>query len=180
MRNLCSYFPYLNLTIFDTQNKYMKKLLLSSALFIAITANAQDADAIKPAAKGVVYGTTVIETDNVIKVSDLESKMTNGVYQGKISGKVTEVCKTMGCWIKIEKADGSAMMVKSKEHAFFMPQDLVGRTVVIEGTASEKVVSEDKRKHFAEDAGKSKEEIKKIKGSVKEVQFIASGIKVID
>jgi hypothetical protein len=158
----------------------MKKLLLSSLLFIVINANAQDADAIKPAAKGVVYGTTVIESDDVIKVSDLESKMNNGVYQGKISGKVTEVCKTMGCWIKIEKADGTAMMVKSKEHGFFMPQDLVGRTVVIEGTASEKTVSEDKRRHYAEDAGKSKDEVKKIKGSVKEVQFVASGVKVVD
>ncbi len=174
------YHPSRNLIIFESQIKFMKKLLLFSVLFIAITANAQDADAIKPAAKGVVYGTTVIESDDVIPVSDLESKMTNGGYQGKVSGKVTEVCKTMGCWIKIEKADGTALMVKSKEHGFFMPQDLVGRNVVIEGTASVKEVSEDKRKHFAEDAGKSKEEIKKIKGSVKEVQFVASGVKVVD
>ncbi|MFN2458851.1 MAG: DUF4920 domain-containing protein [Chitinophagaceae bacterium] len=72
------------------------------------------------------------------------------------------------------------MKVKSKDHAFFMPQDLVGRTVVVEGTASVKEVSEEKRKHFAEDAGKTKEEIKKIKGSEKEVQFIAKGVQVLD
>ncbi len=41
-------------------------------------------------------------------------------------------------------------------------------------------MSEDKRKHFAEDAGKSKAEIKKIKGSEKEIQFVASGVKVLD
>ncbi len=61
-----------------------------------------------------------------------------------------------------------------------MPENLTGKTVVIEGTASIKEVSEDKRKHFAEDAGKSKEEIKKIKGSEKEVQFVAGGVKVLD
>lgn len=36
------------------------------------------------------------------------------------------------------------------------------------------------RKHYAKDAGKSKDEIKKIKGSAKEVQFVASGVKVLD
>jgi hypothetical protein len=41
-------------------------------------------------------------------------------------------------------------------------------------------VTEKKRKHLAEDAGKSKEEIAKIKGAVKELQFTASGVKVVE
>ncbi len=61
-----------------------------------------------------------------------------------------------------------------------MPENLTGKNVLIEGTANVKEVSEDKRKHFAEDAGKSKAEIKKIKGSEKEIQFVASGVKVLD
>jgi len=36
------------------------------------------------------------------------------------------------------------------------------------------------RKHYAEDAGKSKEEIAKIKGAEKDVQFSAKGVKVLD
>jgi hypothetical protein len=90
------------------------------------------------------------------------------------------VCKTMGCWIKLEKADGTTLLVKSKDHAYFMPQDLTGKTVVIEGSAAIKEVSEEKRKHMAEDAGKSKEEIRKIKGSQKELQFVATGVQVLD
>lgn len=157
----------------------MKKILFSFFLFASIAVNAQEADEIKPAAKGVLYGTTI--TDGAaVNANELQSKMAEGVFEGKVEGKVKEVCKTMGCWIRLEKADGSSLMVKSKDHGFFMPQDLVGHTVVIEGTASMKEVSEEKRKHFAEDAGKSKEEIKKIKGSEKEVQFIASGVKVVD
>ena len=127
-----------------------------------------------------MYGTEIAAAGEAISPNDIQAKMSNGVFEGKLTGKVTEVCKAMGCWIRLEKADGSSMMVKTKDHAFFLPQNLVGKTVVMEGTASVKEVSEEKRKHFAEDAGKSKEEIKKIKGSAKEVQFIASGIKVLD
>jgi hypothetical protein len=36
------------------------------------------------------------------------------------------------------------------------------------------------RKHYAEDAGKSKEEIAKIKGAEKDIQFAAKGVKVLD
>ncbi len=61
-----------------------------------------------------------------------------------------------------------------------MPENLVGKTVVIEGTATIKEESEEKPKHYAKDAGKSKDEIKKIKGAEKEVQFVASGVKVLD
>ena len=71
-------------------------------------------------------------------------------------------------------------MVKTKGHSFFMPKDIVGKTVLVEGTASMKEESEEKRKHYAEDAGKSKEEIKKIKGSAVELQMTAKGVKVLD
>ncbi len=175
-------------TIFPERSSYirgpktsnMKKLLFASIFFAAISAHSQEASEIKPAAKGVVYGAEVTENGTSISPVDLQSKMANGVFEGKVTGKVKEVCKTMGCWMKLENADGTTLMVKTKDHGYFMPLDLVGRTVVIEGTASVKEVSEDKRKHMAEDAGKSKEEIKKIKGSQKELQFIAAGVKVLD
>jgi hypothetical protein len=157
----------------------MKKLLFASLVLLGFTAGAQEADEIKPAAKGVVYGTVATE-EGAVSVNDLTARLTNGTFEGKLTGKVKEVCQTMGCWMKLEKADGTTLMVKTKDHAFFMPKDIVGKTVVIEGTASIKEESEAKQKHYAEDAGKSKEEIAKIKGAKKEVQFAASGVKVLD
>ncbi len=157
----------------------MKKILFSLLVMATVSAHAQNDD-IKPAAKGVVYGEAISAQGTAVSPADVQSKLVNNTFEGKITGKVTEVCKSMGCWIKIEKGDGTALMVKSKDHGFFMPQNLVGKTVVIEGTASVKEVTEAKRKHLAEDAGKSKAEIKKIKGSEKEVQFIAKGIEVLD
>lgn len=157
----------------------MKKIFFSLCLFAALGAAAQDAE-VKPAAKGVVYGDATVSEGTTTNVNDLQSKMAGAAFEGKVQGRVKEVCKAMGCWIRLEKADGTTLMVKSKDHAFTVPQDLIGHTVVVDGTASVKEVSEEKRRHFAEDAGKSKAEIKKIKGSEKEVQFVARSIQVVD
>lgn len=157
----------------------MKKLFFSFMLLVAVAAQAQESD-IKPAAKGVVYGEAITAQGNTVTPANLQANLVNNAFEGKITGKVKEVCKSMGCWITLEKADGTTLMVKSKDHGFFMPQDLVGKTVIVEGTASVKEVTEAKRKHLAEDAGKSKDEIKKIKGTAKELQFIAKGVEVLD
>lgn len=157
----------------------MKKLLFSFMLLVAVAAQAQESD-IKPAAKGVVYGEAITAQGNTVTPANLQANLVNNVFEGKITGKVKEVCKSMGCWITLEKADGTTLMVKSKDHGFFMPQNLVGKNVVVAGTASVKEVTEAKRKHLAEDAGKSKDEIKKIKGAQKELQFIATGVEVLD
>ena len=157
----------------------MKTLFVSALFFFSFAAAAQDDDAVKPAAKGVLYGEAITAEGSAVDVNSLQSKMAAGVFEGKVTGKVKEVCKAMGCWMKLEKADGTELMVKTKNHGYFMPQDLVGKTVVVEGTASVKEISEEKRKHLAEDAGKSNDEIKKIKGATQELQFVAKGVEVL-
>jgi hypothetical protein len=156
----------------------MKKILLSAIILLAVAANAQDKEKVQ-AAKGVVYG-VVAEDDKAIAVDDITAKLVNNQYEGQIKAKVVEVCKAEGCWIKVQRKDGSAMMVRAKDHKFLMPENIVGKTVLIEGAATVKETTEEMRKHYAEDAGKSKEEIAKIKGSEKDVQFAAKGVKVLD
>ena len=159
----------------------MKKLFFSALVLFAVAAQAQDTPEKEktPAAKGVVYG-KVSEEANALSPDELKSKLVNDKFEGQVKGKVVEVCKAEGCWIKLERADGTTMMVRAKDHAFLMPENIVGKTVLIEGNATVKEISEDLRKHYAEDAGKSKEEIAKIKGSEKDVQFAAKGVKVLD
>ena len=167
--------------LFNSKTLQMKKMLFAAILFMAVTVNAQetpDKEKVQ-AAKGVVYG-KVSEEKNIVPVDQLKNKLVDEKFEGQVQGKVVEVCQAEGCWIKIQRADGSSMMVRAKDHAFLMPANIVGKTVVIEGTAVIKEVSEEMRKHYAEDAGKSKEEIAKIKGAEKDVQFAAKGVKVID
>src|SRR6476659_11392525 len=149
----------------------MKKIYIFSLILIALAANAQDKEKV-PAAKGVVYG-NVSEEKSPVSVDDLEGKLVDNAFTGQMKGKVVEVCKAEGCWLRLQKADGSSMMVRAKDHAFLMPENIVGKTVLVEGNATVKEVSEEMRKHYAEDAGKSPAEIAKIKGAEKDVQFAA-------
>jgi hypothetical protein len=158
----------------------MKKILFSAFLFMGLAGAAQEATEIPAAKKGQTYGVVPESAVAAVSINDVETKVQNGKYSGKVEGRVKEVCQTMGCWMKIEKADGSTVMVKMKDHAFFLPKDIAGHTVQIDGVAEVKTETEAKRKHYAEDAGKSKAEIAKIKGDSRETQILASGVVVID
>ncbi len=155
----------------------MKKILLSTLLLVTLGAAAQKEKT--PAAKGVVYG-VVADDKTPVAPDDLAAKLVDNQYEGQVKAKVVEVCKAEGCWIKVERKDGTRMMVRAKDHAFLLPENIVGKTVLIDGNATVKETTEEMRKHYAEDAGKSKEEIAKIKGSEKDIQFAAKGVKVLD
>ena len=159
----------------------MKKIWLSALLFCTIAVNAQESDDIKPAAKGVVYGEAITPGNApAITVAEIEGKMVDGSFEGRVTGKVKEVCQAMGCWMSLEKSDGSVVKIKTKDHAFFLPKNIVGKTVMVEGVAEYKVETEAKMKHYAEDANKSKKEIDKIKGPQKELQLTAKSVLVLD
>jgi|SRR6476620_11562919 len=156
----------------------MKYLIFFSLLVFMLSVNAQEKEKIQ-AAKGVTYG-QVSEEKSAVAVDELSNILVDGTYTGQIKGKVAEVCKAEGCWIRLQKKDGSTMMVRAKDHAFLMPENIVGKTVLVDGKATVKETSEEMRKHYAEDAGKSKDEIAKIKGPEKNVEFAAKGVKVLD
>jgi hypothetical protein len=154
----------------------MKKLfLLVCSIVFATVMYAQDPVS---AAKGVTYGAGTTP-DGSVPVADLEKKMVNNKFEGKVTAKVLEVCQEKGCWMKVEKPGGETLMVKFKDYGFFMPKDIVGKEVVLDGTASVKETSVKQLQHYAKDAGKSKEEIQKIKKPKKDVQFLASGVLVL-
>lgn len=155
-------------------NKIFTLLVALSAMVIV---NAQDVESAKP---GVVYGKYSETGMTPISVNDLEKKMTDNKFDGKIQGKVVEVCQAMGCWAKLKREDGSTIMIKVKDHEFAMPMDMIGRTVVVEGKAELKETSVAMLKHYAEDGGKSKEEIEKIKEPKKELIMTIKGVKVIE
>ena len=155
--------------------KYIFSLLV--ALTTMVIVSAQDAESAKP---GITYGKYSEEGVKPISVNELEKKMTDNKFDGKIQGKVIEVCQAMGCWAKVQKEDGSTVMIKVKDHEFAMPKDIVGRTIIVEGKAELKETSVAMLKHYAEDAGKSKEEVDKIKDPKKEVIRMINGVKVVE
>jgi hypothetical protein len=122
------------------------------------------------------FGRPVAE-ENAISAKQLKSQL-NGKDSArvKVVGKVNDVCRMKGCWMTIELEDGELMRVKFKDYGFFVPKDIQGRTVVFEGQAKVKTTSVAELQHYAQDAGKSKEEVAKITDPKKELTFLADGV----
>ncbi|MBP7535191.1 MAG: DUF4920 domain-containing protein [Chitinophagales bacterium] len=97
----------------------------------------------------------------------------------KIKGKVEAVCQSKGCWMMLERTEGEPMRVKFKDYAFFMPKDLAGKTVVVEGIATVETVSVDLLRHYAEDEGKTEEEVNKIITPKTDISFMADGVLIV-
>lgn len=158
----------------------MKKLLYSF-LALFLIANVAVAQETIPSAKpGQQYGKAITK-DGAIKTADLEKKITNETsFNGKIEGEVVEVCKKKGCFIKIKReGEGEPIMVRFTDYGYFMPQDIVGKTVVLEGEAKMKETSVAWLKHYAEDEGKSAEEIAKITKPKVDINIVADGVIVV-
>lgn len=131
-----------------------------------------------PANKGMEFGLKT-SADGAINVNELAALLQDKpAAEVKVKGRVVEVCKAEGCWIKMETANGP-MMIKMKDHSFLVPLDLNGKMIVAQGTATFKETSVEMLRHYAEDAGKSKEEIAAIIKAKKEVALQATGIIVL-
>jgi hypothetical protein len=124
---------------------------------------------------GEVFGAEENFSD-AMDLSGLEMKLTESdtLENVAVTGEVTSVCQAKGCWMTI--AGSEDMMVKFKDYGFFMPKDIDGREVVMHGKAFYQVTPLDELRHYAEDAGKSAEEIAAITEPKKELHFLASGV----
>jgi hypothetical protein len=147
----------------------MKKVILSLFLLSAIhTVKAQKFNSFgeKISSKDAKPSSVLVQNKN------LENT------QVKIEGEVESVCQAAGCWMKIKLDNGQSMRVTFKDYGFFVPKDITGKKVVFEGVPSVKTTSVDELKHYAEDAGKSKQEIDKINEPKVELTFVANGVLV--
>ncbi len=155
----------------------MKKIVVFAVvLFTSISLLAQPPKG--PAKKGMGFGVKTTATNAVAPdalPALLEGKQSTDV---KVKGKVVEVCKAEGCWIRMKTSTGN-ILIKMKDHSFTVPLALNGKTIIAEGTATLKETSVETLKHYAEDAGKSKEEIEAIKEPKKEIVLQATGIVVV-
>jgi hypothetical protein len=93
-----------------------------------------------------------------------------------ISGKINNCCQKKGCWMKVDLGNEKEVFVKFKDYGFFMPLDCGGSTAVMQGKAYADTISVDELKHYAEDAGKSEEEIAAITEPEVKYSFMASGV----
>ncbi len=126
---------------------------------------------------------TPVTADQAITYDQLIPKMAStDSMPAKVTGTVKQVCQKKGCWMTLVSTQPGTpeMRVTFKDYAFFMPKDLSGKQVVIDGYAFIETTSVDILRHYAEDAGKSKAEIEAIKEPLRELSFEAAGVMILD
>jgi hypothetical protein len=121
-----------------------------------------------------------IDATNLLSSSEMSEKYAKmkvtDTVQTKFVAKVAEVCQSKGCWMRLELENGEETMVRFKDYGFFMPKDIKGKEVIVNGLAFVEEMSVKDQKHYAEDGGKSKEEIAKITTTKKTLGFEADGV----
>lgn len=125
------------------------------------------------------FGETISQ-ENAMNAKEMFTKYAS-LKQGdtinvKFATSIDEVCAKKGCWMKIPLNDDTKAMVRFKDYGFFMPLDAKDREVILEGKAFVQETTVEELQHYAEDAGKSKEEIAEITEPKIEYAFVANGV----
>lgn len=105
-------------------------------------------------AEGKIYGAAWPDQPNTltldaaaIQVAELNDK------PQAFSGRITEVCQKMGCWMVLSGEKGQFARVFMHDHSYSIPKDSSGLAVVY-GTLTEKEVSAKEAAHLVADGAK--------------------------
>ena len=93
----------------------------------------------------------------------------------KLEGTVSEVCVKAGCWLKVAAGEQGEIFI-STDHKFFVPKDIVGKTVVVDGHAYKTEMSVEELRHYAEDEGQTPEQIAEITEPENSYTLLARGV----
>jgi len=119
---------------------------------------------------------TATETKDFIDDKDLINLQGNI----QIKGEIKSTCKMKGCWMELDVAE-KTIFVRFKDYGFFVPKEgAEGKLAVVNGKLSIDTLSVAQLKHYAEDAGKSKEEISLIDKEEITMSFLAEGVIIMN
>lgn len=93
----------------------------------------------------------------------------------KFASTVKEVCQKKGCWMNLDM-NGEEAMVRFKDYGFFMPKDITGQEIIVNGKAYVEEMSVEDQRHYAEDGGKTADEIAAITEPKRTLAFEADGV----
>ena len=121
------------------------------------------------------YG-ELFETTEIINYELERDNFLNSSSKVKIEGEILSSCPMKGCWMKIS-VEKDTVLVRFKDYGFFVPKNgIEGKATVINGNLSVDTLSIAQLQHYAEDAGKSKEEIALISKPEITISFLADGV----
>ncbi len=163
----------------------MKKIVLFIAMGLALVSCKNEKEVTEEKVQEVKdeiayasFGMEINDADALapnLMVEHYEGLKVGDTINAKMTGKINEVCSKKGCWMTLDMGNDKEVMVRFKDYGFFMPLNAEGE-VVVNGKAYVEETSVDELRHYAEDAGKSKEEIAAITEPKFEYKFLADGV----
>lgn len=123
-----------------------------------------------------------INAEGALSAADFKTQMENkDSMKVKVTASINGTCVKKGCWMNVDLGDSSSMMVRFKDYGFFVPKEgQEGKQATFEGVAYHDTVTVKMLQHYAEDAGKSQEEIDAITEPKITLAFEATGVIIED
>ncbi len=160
----------------------MKKIVaivtISAAL---VSCNKKDETAVKsdPKMTYASFGDKITQENAITKdemLTKYKSLKAGDTLDIKLATKINEICQNKGCWMTLDLGNDENAFVKFKDYGFFVPMNAQKREAIVEGKAFVEETSVAELKHYAEDEGKSANEIAKITEPKTEYKFLAHGV----
>ncbi len=157
--------------------KYFSSILAGMVLFTIMSCQSTA----QKTTDAIHFGEKIDETDAISVDAALAQLSEGEEIETKVVGTVLSVCQVKGCWMNLvsDNDESKSFFVKFKDYEFFVPKDLSGSKVVVEGKAYKELTTVDELKHYAEDEGASQEEIDAITEPKEEYKFMANGVKIV-
>ena len=126
------------------------------------------------------YG-SVIETGGTMDGAEVRRALTeSGRADVRLEGTITATCAKKGCWMDVASGEDT-VFVRFQDYGFFVPTEgAEGKRTVIQGEAFYDTLTVPMLQHYAEDAGKSQEEIDAITEPELRLAFTATGVMIED
>ena len=178
----------------------MPRLILSTALVLGLAACTSEPDE-APEAPGVIaeqapdsgaemgdapvaVGEPLAADAEIVPVASVVEQSSS--YDGQtlvVEGTVSKVCQMRGCWLTLSNNAGETFRINvpkgdDGEYLFTFPMDATGATAQLAGTLAIQEESVETLRHFAEDEGKSSEEVLAITEPKRTLVFTASGARL--
>lgn len=176
---------FINNTIMKTAIRFL--YIFTIVLFVACSANTNsdtitEATVENEAVKPENYYGEEFSKEGAVDINLIGNKLEGlDSLEIKLVGTINSTCAMKGCWMKMGISEDEEVRITFKDYGFFVPKEgMEGKIATINGYAKKVVTDVETLKHFAEDAGKSPEEIEAITEPKEEITFVASGVAIED
>lgn len=130
---------------------------------------------------GQMFYGSVIGLDGSLDASAMRAVLAeDGRSNVRFEGNIVSTCPKKGCWMDVASGDDT-VFVRFQDYGFFVPTEgAEGKRTIVEGEAFFDTLTVDARRHYAEDAGASEEEIAAIVEPELKLAFMATGVMIED